>query len=187
MKKKTFDFVVILLILPIIFFIILVVAIVLLIFEKRKIVYWSKRFGKDNVIFLMPKFRTMKLNSPDLPTHLLKDSNLYLTNTGKFIRRYSLDEFLQFFSVLRGEMSLVGPRPALHNQTDLIKMREKYNLQHLKPGITGLAQVYGRDKLSLKNKIRYENIYYKKKSIRLDIFIILLTIKNIFLPKNISH
>jgi O-antigen biosynthesis protein WbqP len=187
MKKRIFDLSATILFFPIIFLIILIVAVVLLIFEKKKIIYFSRRFGKNNVIFLMPKFRTMKLNSPDLPTHLFRDSNLYLTKTGKFLRKYSLDEFLQFFSVLKGEMSLVGPRPALHNQYDLIQMREKYNLHYLKPGITGLAQVFGRDKLSLKNKIRYENVYAKKKSIKLDVYIILVTLKNIFLSKNISH
>jgi len=143
--------------------------------SKGRAVYWSDRVGKDGVIFRMPKFRTMRVGTPTLATHLIR-GNDYLTPIGGFLRRTSFDELPQLFLVLTGEMSLVGPRPALYNQYDLIELRRKTGVEGISPGLTGWAQVNGRDKLSVIEKSKYDKEYLDKQSFIFDLKILMLTI-----------
>ena len=139
-------------------------------------IYWSDRIGKNNKIFKMPKFRTMKMNTPELATHKLKNPNQWLTYFGSFLRRSSLDELPQIISIIKGDMSFVGPRPALYNQYDLIEMRTKRNVHRLIPGITGWAQIHGRDEISIIEKVEFDKYYLDNRSFFLDLKIIWLTI-----------
>lgn len=155
--------------------------------SKGPVLYWSDRVGRNNSIFTMPKFRTMRIDTPALATHLLADPELYLTPVGKFLRKSSLDEFPQLFSILKGDMSIVGPRPALFNQDDLIELRTKRGIHRLTPGLTGWAQINGRDDLPIPLKVEYDNYYLSKQSFILDIRIIFLTILNIFSFQDVHH
>lgn len=150
-------------------------------------IHWSKRIGKNNVIFLMPKFRTMRIDTPQLATHLLGDGKKYLTPVGSFLRKSSLDEIPQLWSVLKGDMSLVGPRPALFNQDNLMELRTRHNVHTIPPGVTGWAQINGRDELSIEEKVVYDEFYLKNRSLFFDIKIIFLTIYKVLLRKDISH
>lgn len=149
-------------------------------------IHWSKRVGKNNHIFLMPKFRTMQMNTPQVATHLLNGKS-YLTPIGGFLRKTSLDEIPQLISVLKGDMSLVGPRPALFNQYDLIELRTKHGVHTLLPGVTGWAQVNGRDELSISEKVKFDTDYLKKKSLSMHFKILTLTALRVVLRNNISH
>ncbi|WP_047532965.1 sugar transferase [Methylotenera sp. N17] len=152
--------------------------------------YWSKRVGKHNLLFSMPKFRSMKVNTPALATHIMNqqaDPNQYLTPVGSFIRKTSLDELPQLWSVLKGDMSIIGPRPALFNQDDLISLRTEHGVHILKPGITGWAQVNGRDELPIPEKVTLDAYYLKHQSLWLDCYIILLTIFKVLKRDGISH
>lgn len=152
--------------------------------------YWSKRVGRDNHLFNMPKFRSMKVNTPPLATHLMNkqaNSSSYLTPVGNFIRKTSLDELPQLWSVLTGKMSIVGPRPALFNQDDLIELRTQNNVHTLKPGITGWAQVNGRDEISISKKVALDTYYLKNQSFYLDCHIIFLTMVKVLKRDNVSH
>lgn len=149
-------------------------------------IHWSKRIGKNNQIFLMPKFRTMRIDTPQVATHLLEGKS-YLTPIGGFLRKSSLDEIPQLISVLKGDMSLVGPRPALFNQYDLMELRTKHGVHTLLPGVTGWAQINGRDELSIPEKVKYDADYLKKKSLSFDLKIIFLTALKVVLRKGISH
>jgi O-antigen biosynthesis protein WbqP len=135
----------------------------------------------------MPKFRTMYIDTPDIPTHLIGDTKKYLTPIGSFLRKTSLDEVPQLWSVFLGDMSMVGPRPALFNQYDLITLRTNNQIHKLRPGLTGLAQIKGRDNLSVKDKVKYDLQYKYKKCTLFDIYILLITIQKIFTRKDISH
>ena len=146
---------------------------------KGKALYWSDRVGKDNKIFKMPKFRTMVIDTPELATDKLQDPNQWLTPIGYFLRKSSLDELPQIFCVLVGKMSFVGPRPALYNQDELIKMRTQKGIHRLLPGITGWAQINGRDTLKLNDKVEYDNFYLLKKSFLFDIEILFKTITKV--------
>lgn len=165
----------------------LLCALATFLYDGRPIFHWSKRIGQDNVVFMMPKFRTMKRETPQVATHLLNDANIWITPVGKIMRRTSLDELPQCWSVLRGDMAIVGPRPALYNQDDLVAQRTEIGVHQLKPGITGFAQVNGRDELSIECKVAYDYEYLKKRSIFLDIKIIILTICKLFRPSDIAH
>ncbi len=151
------------------------------------ILYWSDRIGRNNKIFKMPKFRTMKLNSPAVASNLIENPELYITPIGKILRNFSLDELPQLICILKGSMSFIGPRPALFNQKDLIELRTNNNIHHFCPGITGWAQVNGRDQISIKKKVDLEIYYRDNKSFELDLKIILLTIKKVLLRDNITH
>ena len=140
------------------------------------IIYWSDRVGKNNKIFKMPKFRSMRNVTPVVPKEKLNYHTKWLTPLGSFLRKTSLDELPQIWCVLKGEMSLIGPRPALHNQYDLIELRNKYKIYKIRPGITGWAQVNGRDTISLKQKVLFDDYYLRKYTFWLDIKIIWLTI-----------
>ncbi len=185
--KRIFDIVLSLFLLPLILLPAILIAILIIIETRDFPIFLSKRVGKNNVLFLMPKFRTMKKNTPQVATHLLKDSHLYITKIGKFLRKTSLDEIPQIASVIIGHMSLVGPRPALFNQNDLKKLRTEHNIHLLTPGITGWAQINGRDDISIKKKVEIEVYYEKNISIFLDIKILLFTILKVFNMNNISH
>ena len=140
------------------------------------IIYWSDRVGKNNKIFKMPKFRSMRNLTPLVPKEKLNYHTKWLTPLGAFLRKTSLDELPQIWCVLKGDMSLIGPRPALHNQYDLIELRNKYKIYKIRPGITGWAQVNGRDTISLKQKVLFDDYYLRKYTFWLDIKIIWLTI-----------
>tara|TARA_S200000501_G_scaffold276234_2_gene260130 strand:+ start:26205 stop:26768 length:564 start_codon:yes stop_codon:yes gene_type:complete len=154
---------------------------------KEKSIFVTERFGQNNKLFKMYKFRTMKTGSPQVDTNNLKDSSIYVTNIGKFLRIFSLDELPQLICVLKRDMNLIGPRPALFTQKDLISMRTNLKIHTLKPGITGYAQINGRDKISLNHKIELEKYYMNNKSILLDIKILLATIFYIFKIGSIKH
>ncbi len=167
--------------------VIVVIAIAVKVSSPGPIIYWSNRVGANNSIFSMPKFRTMKVNTPTVATHLLVDPETYLTTIGSFLRKTSLDELPQLWSVLTGEMSLVGPRPALSSQVDLIEARTKIGVSNLLPGITGWAQINGRDNIPLSKKVALDEEYLLKKCFWLDIKIICLTVVKVFHRSNISH
>jgi O-antigen biosynthesis protein WbqP len=152
--------------------------------------YWSQRVGLDNQLFSMPKFRSMRIGSPQIATHLMNQQsnpNSYLTPVGSFIRKTSLDELPQLWSVLKGNMSIVGPRPALFNQDDLIALRTEYGVHQLKPGITGWAQINGRDEIPIPQKVALDAYYLEHQSLVLDIKIILLTVVKVLRRDNITH
>jgi O-antigen biosynthesis protein WbqP len=149
--------------------------------------YWSKRVGKDETIFLMPKFRTMRTDTPAVATHLLPDPDQWLTPVGSFLRRTSLDEIPQFWSLLKGDMTLVGPRPALFNQDDLMALRRETGVSAMRPGLTGWAQVNGRDDLPIPAKVEFEREYLSRQSLAMDLRIILMTIGKVLRPSGVSH
>ena len=165
----------------------LLISIVVRLSSKGPALYWSDRVGKNNKIFKMPKFRSMLTDTPDVATHLLDNPDTYLSPIGGFLRSYSLDELPQLFSVLRGDMSFVGPRPALFNQNDLIAMRNKKGIDKLMPGITGWAQVNGRDELEIPSKVAFDEEYLIRQSFWFDIKIIALTVLKVFKGSNVSH
>lgn len=167
--------------------IILIISLVIKMTSKGPVIHWSKRIGKGNSIFNMPKFRSMKIETPSLATHLMSDPEKFLTPVGGFLRRTSLDELPQLYSILIGSMSFVGPRPALYNQDDLIKLRTENGISDLKPGVTGWAQVNGRDELSIEKKVLYEKEYLKKRSFIFDLHIIWLTFIKVLKRDGISH
>lgn len=150
-------------------------------------IFWSQRIGRENHIFLMPKFRTMKIDTPQLATHLMGDGKKWLTPIGSFLRKSSLDELPQLWSVLKGDMSLVGPRPALFNQDDLMDLRTKYNVHTIPPGVTGWAQINGRDELSIPDKVEYDKFYLENRSLFFDIKIIFLTAYKVLMRADVSH
>jgi O-antigen biosynthesis protein WbqP len=149
--------------------------------------HWSKRIGQNNKLFLMPKFRSMRIDTPQVATHLMENPEKYLTPIGGFIRRTSLDELPQLISVLTGDMSFVGPRPALFNQDDLISLRTQLGVDALKPGITGWAQINGRDELPIPVKVQFDDYYLKHRSLFLDFKILVLTALKVINRHGISH
>jgi len=149
--------------------------------------HWSERVGKNNIIFNMPKFRSMHLYSPNLASHLIKDPGLLLTPIGPFLRKSSIDELPQLWSILIGDMSFVGPRPALYNQTDLVSLRTHHGVHILVPGLTGLAQVSGRDELSLTEKVVMDTEYLNKKNFILDLKILRITLLKVINKDGILH
>jgi O-antigen biosynthesis protein WbqP len=165
----------------------LIVAIIVKLTSPGPIVFWSDRVGQYNRIFRMPKFRTMQVNTPNVATHLLVGAGSYLTPVGGFLRKSSLDELPQLWSVFVGDMSFVGPRPALYNQEDLIAMRTERGVEVLVPGITGWAQVNGRDELDLTKKVNLDAQYLQKQSTGFDFYILFLTILKVFRREGVSH
>jgi O-antigen biosynthesis protein WbqP len=185
--KRTFD-----ILLSSIFFIAafvpsLLIAAAIKLTSQGPILYWSERVGKDNTIFYMPKFRSMKIGAPKVATHLLDNASDHLTVIGSFLRKTSLDEIPQLWSILIGDMSIVGPRPALFNQYDLVELRTQYGVDQLTPGLTGWAQINGRDSISIKEKVQLDVYYLKNIGWKLDIKIILLTIIYAIGQVGISH
>jgi len=150
-------------------------------------IFFSRRFGRNKKLFLMPKFRTMKNNTPQLATNLLNNSDEYITSFGVFLRKTSLDEIPQLWSVLIGDMTFIGPRPALFNQLDLIMLREKFNINSSTPGLTGWAQVNGRDEISIYKKVAIERFYEDNKCLILDFKILYLTFQKVIKMTDIKH
>jgi O-antigen biosynthesis protein WbqP len=155
--------------------------------SKGSVLYWSDRVGRGNRIFRMAKFRSMRTHVPQVATHLLENPESYLTPIGGFLRRTSLDELPQLISVLGGDLSLVGPRPALFNQDDLVGLRTEYGIQLLMPGLTGWAQVNGRDELSIPAKVQFDLEYKKRQSFRFDLMIIVLTVFKVLRSEGVRH
>ena len=185
--KRIFD-----LILAAILIIVLSVPMLIIIFairltSKGPALYWSERVGLDNSIYKMPKFRTMKIDTPQVATHLMSNPEKFLSPIGGFLRQTSLDELPQLLSILKGNMSFVGPRPALYNQEDLITLRSENGLDKLLPGLTGWAQVNGRDDLSIPEKVMLEVEYMQKKSFWFDLKILWLTFLEVIQGKHVSH
>jgi O-antigen biosynthesis protein WbqP len=165
----------------------LVISIVIKLSSPGPIIHWSKRIGKDNKIFLMAKFRTMRIDAPQVATHLMKDPFVYVTNIGSFLRKYSLDELPQLLNIIKGDISVVGPRPALYNQDDLITLRVEKNVHLVIPGLTGWAQVNGRDELPIPVKVMFDEEYCMKRSILFDVAIVFATIVKVFKSEGVSH
>lgn len=165
----------------------LIVALVIKATSKGPMLYWSDRVGKDNAIFRMPKFRTMRVDTPAVATHLLDDPDSFLTPIGKFLRKTSIDELPQLWSILKGDMSIVGPRPALFNQDDLIALRTEKGVHVLTPGLSGPAQINGRDELPIPLKVNYDEIYLKNRSFFYDLKIIYLTVFKAAKGDGVTH
>jgi len=149
--------------------------------------YWSDRVGRNNRVFRMPKFRSMRVDTPAVATHLLADPDAYLTPIGSFLRKTSLDELPQLWSILKGDMSFVGPRPALFNQDDLVALRTQHGVHELVPGLTGWAQVNGRDELPIPQKVAYDAEYLKRKSFWFDMHILWMTFVKVLQRDGVSH
>jgi O-antigen biosynthesis protein WbqP len=185
--KRVFDFIFALLLLMILFIPMLIVAIAIKLSSPEPVIYWSDRVGKNNQIFSMPKFRTMRIDTPAVATHLLKEPDVYLTLIGQFLRKTSLDELPQLWSVLKDDMSFVGPRPALFNQDDLIKLRTEKEISKLKPGITGWAQINGRDDIPIPIKVLYDEYYMKNQSFFFDLKILWNTFFKVIKKEGVAH
>lgn len=166
---------------------ILIVAILVRLTSKGPALYWSDRVGRRNTIFRMPKFRSMRVGTPAVATHLLKDPEAHLTPIGSFLRKSSLDELPQLWSILKGDMSFVGPRPALFNQNDLIASRTEHGVHELVPGLTGWAQVNGRDELPIPEKVKLDIEYLQRQSFCFDIKILWMTFIKVLHRDGVSH
>ncbi|MFA7288292.1 MAG: sugar transferase [Melioribacteraceae bacterium] len=165
----------------------ILISILIFLEDGFPIHFKQKRPGLNHLLFDFYKFRSMKKNTPNVATHLLENPDQYLLKIGKVLRKFSLDELPNLINVIKGDMGFVGPRPALFNQYDLIGLREKYGLDKLKPGITGWAQINGRDELSIPDKVEYERYYLIHKSLLFDVKIFFLTILKAFTGKNVTH
>ena len=185
--KRVFDFVVALSALVMLGVLIVMVAILVKLTSKGSVIYWSDRVGRNNKIFKMPKFRTMVLDSPTVATHLINDPDAYLSPIGGFLRRTSLDEMPQLWSIMKRDMSFVGPRPALFNQDDLIALRTEKGVDQLLPGLTGWAQVNGRDELPITEKVVLDVEYMERQSLWFDIYILWLTVLKVIRKDGITH
>ena len=185
--KRNFDFCVSLCLIGIFLFPILLIALLVRLTSRGPALYWSDRVGVDNQIFKMPKFRTMRIDTPAVATHLMQNPDEYLTPIGPFLRKSSLDELPQLWSVLKGAMSFVGPRPALFNQDDLIALRTEKGVHRLVPGITGWAQINGRDDIPIPKKVEYDEYYLKNRSFIFDLKVLLLTFFKVTRAENVSH
>lgn len=187
LSKRFFDvslscFLLTVLLVPLIF-----IAVMIKLTSKGPVIYWSDRVGINNKIFKMPKFRSMRIDTPPVATHLLKNPKAHITPVGLILRRFSLDELPQLFSIISGDLSFVGPRPALFNQADLVALRSKKGIQHLIPGLTGWAQVNGRDNLSIPDKVEFDEYYLLHRSFIFDIKILFATVLRVIKRENIRH
>jgi O-antigen biosynthesis protein WbqP len=165
----------------------LVVALAVKLTSPGPVLYWSDRVGRHNRIFRMPKFRSMRTDTPAVATHLLQDPDAWLTPIGAFLRKTSLDELPQLWSILAGDMSIVGPRPALFNQDDLIALRTERGVHELAPGLTGWAQVNGRDELPIPQKVELDVEYLRRRSFLFDLWIVWLTVIKVLRRDGVSH
>jgi O-antigen biosynthesis protein WbqP len=185
--KRVFDLGFGLLLVPLLCVPMAVIAIEIKLTSRDPILYWSDRVGRSNKIFRMPKFRTMKVNTPEVATHLLASPNAHLTPFGSFLRKTSLDELPQLYSILKGDLSFVGPRPALHNQNDLMALRTAHGVHELLPGLTGWAQVNGRDDLTIALKVEYDYEYLQKRTFMFDLKILCMTLVRVMRRDGVSH
>jgi len=165
----------------------LIIAAIVKLSSSGPVLYWSDRVGINNEIFKMPKFRTMRTDTPAVATHLLKNPGAYLTPFGYYLRKFSLDELPQLWSILKGDMSFVGPRPALYNQDDLIALRTSKGIHQIIPGITGWAQVNGRDDLPIPQKVEYDEHYYHNRSFLFDLKILYMTAVKVIKAEGVGH
>jgi O-antigen biosynthesis protein WbqP len=186
-SKRCFDILLGSIALLALFAVLSLVAIAVKLTSAGNLLYWSQRIGKDNTVFLMPKFRTMRSDTPVVATHLLTNPDAYLTPVGKFLRTTSLDELPQLYSILMGHMSFVGPRPALFNQDDLIELRTRAGVHVLTPGLTGWAQVNGRDELPIPDKVALDKVYLQKQSWLFDMQILLRTFVKVVRREGVVH
>lgn len=165
----------------------MLIALLVKVTSRGPVIYWSDRVGRDNVLFKMPKFRSMRIDTPAVATHLLADPDRFLTPLGKFLRKSSLDELPQLLCILTGCMSFVGPRPALFNQDDLVTLRTQLGVHRLTPGLTGWAQVNGRDELPIPVKVEFDAYYLNNRSLLLDLKIIVKTFLQVLWSKGVQH
>jgi O-antigen biosynthesis protein WbqP len=187
MTKRAFDLTLALTAALILVLPILAIAVLVRLTSQGPAWYWSDRVGRDNRLFRMPKFRSMKVNTPAVATHLLQNPDEFLTPIGGFLRKTSLDELPQLWNIIRGEMSFVGPRPALFNQHDLIALRTEHGVHRLTPGLTGWAQINGRDELPMPAKVELDVFYLKHKTPGMDIKIIFLTVGRVLRRHGVTH
>lgn len=187
MSKRIFDIVVAMLAGMILLPPMLATALIVKLTSRGPVLYWSERVGRHNVLFKMPKFRSMRVGTPAVATHLLNNPDAYLTPVGRFLRRSSLDELPQLWCILKGDMSFVGPRPALFNQYDLMALRSSHGVDELVPGLTGWAQINGRDELPIPQKVALDVQYLRRRSFRFDLKIIFLTAIKVLRHESVSH
>ena len=185
--KRLFDFTMAALLCLALALPLLLVALAIRLTSAGPAIYWSDRVGQNNRIFRMPKFRSMRVDTPAVATHLLTDPRSHLTAMGPFLRKSSIDELPQLWSILKGDMSFVGPRPALFNQHDLVELRTRHGVHTLVPGLTGWAQINGRDELSIADKVALDAEYLKRRSFFFDLQIMGLTFARVLGSQKISH
>ncbi len=185
--KRAFDILLAVVVLFSLSPLLIVISLVIAFGSEGPVLYWSDRVGIHNRIFKMPKFRTMRADTPAVATHLLENPHAYLTPEGQWLRKYSLDELPQLWSILEGHMSFVGPRPALFNQEDLIELRTRKGVHTLVPGITGWAQVNGRDDLPIPVKVQYDEYYLKNRSFLFDLKILYRTLHKVAIADGVRH
>ena len=187
MIVRFFDIIISIILIIVLIPLLVIVSLIIILETKGPVVHWSKRIGKDEKIFFMPKFRSMIINTPDLPTHLMGNPLKYVTRSGHYIRKFSIDELPQLYSIFKGDLTFIGPRPALYNQSDLMELRKLYGIEKMKPGLTGYAQIMGRDSLSIEQKVFFEKEYLEKKNFFLNLKIIIFTFFKIVSITNIKH
>jgi len=185
--KRIFDIVVSLGLLTLTLVPMCIIGLAIIFTSSGPAIFWSDRIGQFNTIFKMPKFRTMRLSAPLVATDLIGNPEVYVTNLGAFLRKTSLDELPQLWTILSGKMSLVGPRPALFNQADLIELRTEAGIHNLKPGLVGWAQINGRDTLNTREKVQFDIEYLTKFSFRFDLYILFRAFFLVVMGRNISH
>jgi O-antigen biosynthesis protein WbqP len=185
--KRAFDFIMAFFLLCLLSVPMLLIAIIVKLTSRGPVLYWSDRVGINNTTFKMPKFRTMRTDTPAVATHLLDNPNSYVTSTGYYLRKYSLDEIPQLWNIFKGDMSFVGPRPALFNQDDLVELRTRKGVHKLIPGVTGWAQINGRDDIPIPLKVEYDEYYLKNKSFFFDLKIILMTFIKVLRAEGVRH
>jgi O-antigen biosynthesis protein WbqP len=185
--KRTFDILLSSFLLILLFIPLLIASLAIKLSSAGSVLYWSERVGQHNKNFQMPKFRTMRVETPEVATHLLENAEDFYTPVGSFLRKTSLDELPQLYSIFINDMTFVGPRPALFNQDDLISMRSQKGVASIKPGVTGWAQVNGRDDISIKIKVDFDVDYLKRKSFFFDLYILWLTFLRVIKGDGVSH
>ena len=185
--KKTFDLSLAVLVLPFVLPLSGLLATLVILTSPGPALYWSGRIGRHNRLYKMPKFRSMRIDTPAVATHLLSNPEQWLTPIGSFLRRSSLDELPQLWSILRGDMSFVGPRPALFNQDDLIELRTQAGVHKLQPGLTGWAQINGRDELPIPDKVKLDVEYMQRQSFWFDLYILWITFLKVVKRDGVSH
>ena len=185
--KRLFDLTATIILLLVLIVTMIIIALLVKATSKGPFLYWSDRVGVGNEIFKMPKIRTMRIDTPAVATHLLANPDEFLTPIGPFLRKSSLDELPQLWSVLKGDMSFVGPRPALFNQEDLIALRTERGVHRLIPGITGWAQINGRDDIPIPKKVEFDEYYLKNRSFLFDLKILVLTFLKVTRAENVHH
>jgi O-antigen biosynthesis protein WbqP len=187
LPKRAFDISLSLLLLLLLSPVFIILALIIKMTSKGSVLYWSSRVGKNNKLFRMPKFGSMRIDTPQVATHLLSDPSIYLTPIGRLLRRTSFDELPQLFSILAGDLSFVGPRPALFNQNDLMALRTELGIHILVPGLTGWAQINGRDELPIPVKVQFDYEYLQRRSFKFDLYIIYSTAYKVVRGDGIHH